>query len=72
VFVVWGVVAVLCLPEIVLLVVAAITGSALVGWIAVVVGIVLGVVFALLGIRQGGRLLDRRGPALLEQLRVAA
>jgi ABC-2 type transport system permease protein len=66
--VVWGILGVLCLPEIVLLVVAALTHAAVWGWVGLVVGIVLGAVFLVLGVNQGGALLDRRAPELLVQL----
>jgi ABC-2 type transport system permease protein len=67
-FAVWGVLAVLSLPEIVLLAVAALTHDALWGWVALVVGAVLGAVFLVLGVNRGGALLDRRAPELLVQL----
>lgn len=65
---VWAVVAVLCIPEIGLLVAAGLTGSAVLGWVTLVVGVVLGAVFLMVGVRLGGRLLDRRAPELLVQL----
>jgi ABC-2 type transport system permease protein len=67
-FAVWGILGVLCLPEIVLLVAAQLTGSAVLGWIGVVVGVVLGAALFVVGVVWGGRILDRRGPELLLQL----
>ncbi|MEO7015258.1 MAG: transporter [Leifsonia sp.] len=64
----WGVLAVLCLPEIALLAVSLCTGDALWGWLGLLAGSALGVVLLLVGIRMGGRLLDARAPELLVQL----
>ncbi|WP_348790051.1 transporter [Leifsonia sp. NPDC080035] len=68
-FAAWGVIAVLCLPEIVLLIVSLVTGQALWGWIGLAVGIVLGGVLLTVGARVGGSILDARAPELLLQLR---
>ncbi|GIT81314.1 transporter [Leifsonia sp. LS1] len=65
----WGVLAVLCLPEIALLIVAVITRDALWAWAGLVVGVALGGVLLTVGARVGGRVLDARGPELLLQLR---
>ncbi|CAN5135716.1 hypothetical protein BH09ACT2_BH09ACT2_14150 [soil metagenome] len=67
-FATWGVLAVLVLPELVLAVVGAATGVALLGWIGLVVGIGLGSVLMIIGIRLGGAQLDRAAPELLEHL----
>jgi ABC-2 type transport system permease protein len=67
-FAAWGVLAVLCLPEIVLVIVSILTQDALWGWIGLVAGIALGAVLLAVGIRMGGRLLDARAPELLAQL----
>ncbi|MGN6125122.1 MAG: transporter [Humibacter sp.] len=67
-FITWGVLAVINLPEIVLLIVSLTTGKQLWGWIALVVGIVLGPITLTIGARLGGRILDRRAPELLVQL----
>ncbi|GGC91924.1 hypothetical protein GCM10011512_18770 [Tersicoccus solisilvae] len=63
-----GVLAVLCLPALALFAVALVGGSALAGWLALLVGPVLGVVFLLLGVRIGGRWYDRRTPELYAQV----
>jgi len=59
----------LSLPEIVLGAIAIFGGSILFGWISLAVGVVLGVVFLLVGIHVGGRMLDRNGPVLLSRLK---
>ena len=53
------------LPEIALAVVAVGTGSVGLGMVALVVGIALGSWLLVVGIRRGGRTLDRRAPDLL-------
>ncbi|MCC2334422.1 hypothetical protein [Cellulomonas wangsupingiae] len=47
-------------------------GSAPFGWAALGVGVVLGVVVLLVGVRLGGSMLDRRGPDLLQRMRAFA
>ncbi|ROQ39895.1 ABC-2 type transport system permease protein [Frondihabitans sp. PhB188] len=69
-FATWGILAALSLPEIVLAVVAGVVGSALLGWITLVVGLGLGAVVLSAGIRLGGREIERSGPELLARLRV--
>ncbi len=68
-FAAWGVIAVLCLPEIALFVIALVTGDAIWGWAALLVGVGLGGVLVGLGVRIGGSILDARAPELLLQLR---
>jgi ABC-2 type transport system permease protein len=68
-FAAWGVIAVLCLPEIVLLIVSLVTREAIWGWLGLAAGIVLGAVLLVVGVRVGGRVLDARAPELLLQLR---
>ena len=68
-FLAWGVIAVLCLPEIVLFVVGLVTGEAIWGWAALAVGVTLGGVLVAVGVRIGGSILDARAPELLLQLR---
>lgn len=67
-FLSWGVLAVLTSPEIVLVVVSMVTGQQLWGWIALVLGLILGPIELAVGVRLGGRILDRRAAQLLMQL----
>ncbi|MBC7590271.1 MAG: transporter [Salinibacterium sp.] len=64
----WSVLAILTLPELVLAIVGFVTGNVLLGVLSLLVGTVLGSVLLVIGIRQGGAILDRRGPELLVQL----
>ncbi len=64
----WGILAVIALPEIVLGIIAIVTGSLVLGFLNLFVGLVLGTLFMVIGIRWGGRILDRRAPDLLQQL----
>lgn len=64
----WSVLGVLVLPETILAIVGFVTGNALWGWLALIVGLVLGSVLLTVGVRIGGRILDQRGPELLAQL----
>jgi ABC-2 type transport system permease protein len=64
----WSVVGVLVLPELGFAVASFVTGDVLWGWIALVLGIALGMVFLVVGVRVGGAILDRRGPDLFAQL----
>ena len=57
------------IPEIVLAVIALVTGNQLFGVLSIVVALVLGGILTVVGIRVGGRILDRRGPELLARLR---
>ena len=68
VFATWGALGVLALPEVILAAVGASTGVALLGWIGLVVGLGLGSLFLVVGIRVGGAQLDRAAPELLERL----
>ncbi|MHA7305508.1 transporter [Arthrobacter sp. TMN-49] len=56
---------VLVLPELILAMVALATGQMLYAWLALVVGVVLGAVFLLVGIRQGAVTFNQRAPELL-------
>lgn len=67
-FATWGVLGVLVLPELVLAVVGSATGVGSLGWISLAVGIGLGSVLLVAGIRLGGAQLDRAAPELLEHL----
>lgn len=64
----WLVVFGLAAPELALGIAAVVTGNLILGVAALVVGIGLGTVFMIVGIRQGGALLERRGPELLASL----
>lgn len=67
-FATWSVLGVLVLPELVLAVVGAATGVAVLGWIGLAVGIGLGTALLVTGIRLGGAQFDRAAPELLEHL----
>lgn len=64
----WLAVVALCLPEIVLAVLAVRQGSAALGWVTLAVGLVLGPALLTIGVRVGGRTLDRTGPDLLRRI----
>jgi len=64
----WAVTFGLTLPTIVLAVVAVRQGSALLGWLTVLVGLGLGATFLVLGLRIGGRALERNQTRLLSSL----
>ena len=68
----WILAAVLAAPEIILAILTVATGDALFGWLALPVGVVLGVVFFVLGVGIGGRMLDRTAPDLLQRVRATA
>lgn len=67
-FVLWTLLIVLAAPELVLAIIGFVTGEALYGWIALALGVVLGTVFMIVGIKIGARILDRNGPEMLVQL----
>jgi ABC-2 type transport system permease protein len=67
-FATWGVLAVLVLPELALVIVGSALGIALLGWIGLAVGLLLGSLLLVAGIRLGGAQLDRASPELLERL----
>lgn len=58
----------LALPEVVLGGLALAWQSAVLGWVALLVGLVLGGLLLVIGARWGGHLLDQRGPLLLARL----
>jgi ABC-2 type transport system permease protein len=64
----WAVLGVLILPELVLALVGFATDNPLLGWLSIPVGLIVGTALLVLGVRLGGRILDRRGPELLAQL----
>ncbi|MDP5228374.1 MULTISPECIES: transporter [Arthrobacter] len=59
---------VLCLPQGGLMIAEVITGNHVLGWINLVAGPLIGAVLLWLGVRIGGRDIERRGPELLAQL----
>lgn len=66
----FGIMFVLLVPALALAVVQLISGDALYGWLALGVGLVLGVVFLILGIRIGGRWMEKRMPELMQAVMV--
>ncbi|WP_262406070.1 hypothetical protein [Protaetiibacter sp. SSC-01] len=64
--------ALLVSPAIVLAVLAAFQGSALLSWLALVVGLVIGVGAAAAGVALGGRAFDRTAPELLARIRTTS
>jgi len=64
-FIGWCVMLLLALPEVVLTILYFVTGNALFGWLNLLVGLTLGTVLLVIGIRAGGRWYDRRAPELL-------
>ena len=64
----WSILAILVLPELVFAIIGFTTGQVVFGWISLALGIVLGAVLLVIGVRVGGDTLDRRGPELLAQL----
>ena len=69
VFAVWGVCIVVSAPALVIALISVFTGQALLGWIALAVGIVVGIAAVVVGIVVGGRTLDRTGPDLLARMK---
>jgi ABC-2 type transport system permease protein len=68
-FVFMGAAAVLSVPELALAIVGAATGSPLLSWLSLAVGLVLGVGLSVVGVLVGGRMFDRNGPLLLQRIR---
>ncbi len=68
-FAIWGVSLLLVIPAVVVGVLSLVFDSALLGWLTLVVGLGLGAVFLVLGVRMGGAELDRRAPDLLVRLK---
>ena len=66
----FGIMFVLLLPALGLLVAQLVTGQVLYGWLALPVGIGLGAVLLVLGIRLGGRWLESRLPELMQAVMV--
>jgi ABC-2 type transport system permease protein len=69
VFVVWAAALVLATPALVVAAIATIQGSAALGWVALAVGVVVGVGAIIVGIVVGGRTLDRTAPGLLARIK---
>jgi len=68
-YAVTGVTLALAAPELALGIVALVIHSTLLGWVALAVGLLWGVGSLVIGVRVGGRILDRTGPALLARMR---
>jgi len=68
-YAVTGVTIALAVPEIALGIAALVIHSALLGWLALAVGALWGAGSLVIGVRVGGRILDRTGPALLARMR---
>lgn len=61
----FGGLGLLVLPELILAIVAVVTGQVFLAWVTLLVGIVLGAILLILGIRQGAGIYNRRAPELL-------
>jgi len=68
-YAVTGVTIALAVPELALGIAALLIHSALLGWLALAVGVLWGAGALVIGVRVGGRILDRTGPALLARMR---
>ncbi|MEP6842370.1 MAG: transporter, partial [Pseudolysinimonas sp.] len=68
-YAVTGVTIALAIPELVLGIAALVIHSALLGWLALALGVLWGTESLVIGVRVGGRILDRTGPALLARMR---
>ncbi len=68
----WLAVFVLSAPEIIMAVVALTLGPIALGWVALLVGLVLGGTLLVVGVRFGGRTLDRTGTSLLARIQAFA
>lgn len=64
----WAVLALLALPETAVGIVAVVSGSAALGWLALGLGVVLGVFWWVAGVRIGAAVNDHRAPELLQQV----
>jgi len=65
----WLIAGLLAAPEIVLAILAIAIGGPLWTWLAVAVGVVLGLALCIVGIVVGGRTFDRTAPSLLSRLK---
>lgn len=68
-FACWALVAVIGLPAVIPAAIATFGGSSVAGWIAFVVGPVLGLLVLAAGVVLGGKRFDANAPSLLAQLR---
>ncbi|TPW77194.1 transporter [Schumannella soli] len=68
-YAVTGITAAVGLPTLVPGVLAIVFDRPVLGWATLVVGLVEGAILLAIGVRVGGRLLDRRGPEILTRLR---
>jgi ABC-2 type transport system permease protein len=59
----------LAIPELLLGILSLVRGDALLGWLSFAVAVLWGSGALVLGVRIGGRILDRTGPALLARMR---
>jgi ABC-2 type transport system permease protein len=59
---------VLTLPFLVPGVLAVVLPQAVLGWVTLVVGVAVGTLVLLLGVRWGARVYDRRSPELLQRV----
>ncbi|GAA2175364.1 hypothetical protein GCM10009784_17450 [Arthrobacter parietis] len=66
----WVVLMVLLLPEIALAIAYLVTGDAVLGWLTLLAGVVLGTAVLIGGVRLGGAWYDKRGPELLQAVSV--
>ncbi|MFS0734302.1 hypothetical protein ABC304_01430 [Microbacterium sp. 1P10UB] len=66
---IWLIAIGLSTPTIVIGLIAFFTGNAVLSVIGGLVGVVMGVILVIVGIRLGGRALDRNGPVLLSRLK---
>ncbi|MEO8093791.1 MAG: hypothetical protein ABI632_02540 [Pseudolysinimonas sp.] len=69
-YAVMGATIVIALPIVVVAVAALLTGAAALEWVALAVGLVLGLGVVVGGIVLGGRVLDVSGPSVLARLRL--
>jgi ABC-2 type transport system permease protein len=68
-YAVTGVTIALAIPELALGIAALVSGAAVLGWLALAVGVLWGAGSLVIGVRVGVRILDRTGPALLARVR---
>lgn len=69
VFVVWGACVTVSAPTLALALLSLVWDSALLGWLALAAGVIMGIVVIVVGVAVGGRALDRTGPDLLRRIK---